>query len=109
MKNLKSLRSETGISQNKLAEAVDSTQQAIHRYEHEDYEPDINTMMRIANHFNTSIDYLVGNSDVRNKIEKIEKHDLNADETVLIEKYRSLTPKHRKSITVMLDTLLAKE
>lgn len=107
MKNLKFLRSETGISQNTLAEAVDSTQQAIHRYEHEDYEPDIETMTRIADYFNTSIDFLVGNTDIRNRIEKVEKHDLNADETVLIEKYRNLSEKHRKSITVMLDTLLA--
>ena len=106
MKNLKSLRNEAGISQAALAEFVDSTQQAIHRYEHEDYEPDIATMKQLANFFNTSVDYLIGNTEIRNKIEKIEKHDLNSEESDFIKKFRELSPKHKKSINIMLDTLL---
>ena len=106
MKNLKSLRTEAGVSQSKLAESVGSTQQAIHRYEHEDYEPDIMTMIQIANFFNTSVDYLVGNTGIRHRIEKIEKYDLNKEEAVLIDKFRRLSVKHKKSVSVMLDTLI---
>jgi transcriptional regulator with XRE-family HTH domain len=104
MKNLKLLRNETGISQYKLAEAVGSTQQAIHRYEHQDYEPDIETMTRLARFFGTSIDYLVGNTTIRNKI---EKYDLNIEETVLVDKYRRLSPKQKKSINITLDTFIS--
>ncbi|MCL2851744.1 MAG: helix-turn-helix domain-containing protein [Defluviitaleaceae bacterium] len=56
MERLKLLRGEKGISQEKLAEKVGSSQQLIHKYEHGS-EPDIEAMKRIANFFNTSIDY----------------------------------------------------
>jgi len=106
MKNLKLLRNEAEISQNKLAEAVGSTQQAIHRYEHEDYEPDIATMVQLADFFNTSVDFLVGNTEIRNRIEKVEKYDLNGEEAVFIDKFRKLSTAQKKGVDVMLDTLL---
>jgi DNA-binding XRE family transcriptional regulator len=106
MKNLKQLRSESGISQSKLAEYVDSTQQAIHRYEHEDYEPDIATMIQLADFFNTSVDFLIGNTEIRNRIVKIEKHDLTGEESAFIDKFRKLSAAQRKGVDVMLDTLL---
>jgi DNA-binding XRE family transcriptional regulator len=106
MKNMKSLRNEAGISQHKLAEAIGSTQQAIHGYEHGDFEPDIQTMTDIARFFNTSIDYLVGNTAVRGKVEEAEMHRLTADEFVSIENQRRLSPEHRKILNAIQNTLL---
>jgi transcriptional regulator with XRE-family HTH domain len=105
MKNLKVLRAEANISQSKLAEAVGSTQQAIHRYEHEDYEPDIATMVGLAGFFNTSVDYLVGNTEIRGRIEKVEKYDLNGEEAAFVDKFRRLTANQKRSVGVVLDTL----
>ena len=106
MKNLRQLRNETEISQSKLADAVGSTQQAIHRYEHEDYEPDIATMILLADFFNTSVDFLIGHTEIRNRIEKVEEYDLNSEESVFIEKFRKLSVSQKKGVDVMLDTLL---
>lgn len=106
MERLKTLREEKGISQQKLAEKIETNQQNIHRYEHGFYEPDIQTLKLLAEFFETSIDYLVGNTDVRHKIESVQPFDLNDDEAILIEKYRQLKTNARSSVMNMIDTLL---
>ncbi len=109
MKNLKSLRKEKEISQKKLAKKINTNQQNIHRYENGFYEPDIETLKLLANFFETSIDYLVGNTDIRHKIEHVQPFDLNADEKMLIEDYRKLGPNARSSVMNMVHTLLERE
>ena len=106
MENLKALREEKGISQQKLAEKINTNQQNIHRYEHGFYEPDIQTLKLLADFFETSIDFLVGYTDIRRKIEAIQPFDLNADEADLIEKYRQLRNNARGSIMTMIDAFL---
>ena len=90
MENLKLLREEKQISQQKLAEQIGTNQQNIHRYEHGYYEPDISTLKLLADFLNTSVDYLVGNTNIRNKIEYVEKFELNENEVVLMNMYRAL-------------------
>jgi transcriptional regulator with XRE-family HTH domain len=106
MKNLKLLRTETKISQKKLAAALSITQQAVHQYESGLYEPDIDMMIRIASFFNTSVDYLIGNTDIRNKIEKVESFDLNEVEADMLGKYRKLCNSQQKNISLMIDVLI---
>ena len=103
---LKELRNERGLSQQKLADAIGTNQQSIHRYEHENHEPDIQTLKTLADFFDTSIDYLVGNTYIRYKAESIDQNGLTEDETLLIEKYRKLTVHARRSVIVMIDALL---
>lgn len=106
MDNLKALREEKGISQQKLAEKINTNQQNIHRYEHGFYEPDIQTLKLLAEFFETSIDYLVGYTDVRHKVEAIQPLDLNDEEAALIEKYRQLGRNARNSVVNVIDTFL---
>lgn len=109
MERLRILREEKGLSQQKLAEKIGTNQQNIHRYESGLYEPDIATLKRFADFFETSIDYLVGNTEIRHKIEAVEPYDLNSDEAELIEKYRQLRSNARRSIMNMMDTLLEQD
>lgn len=109
MENLKALREERQISQQKLAEKIKTNQQNIHRYEHGFYEPDIRTLKLLADYFETSIDYLVGNTDIRHKIESVQPFDLNTDEAMLIEKYRRISLGARSSVMNMIDTFLEQD
>lgn len=109
MERLKALREEKGISQQKLAEKIHTSQQNIHRYENGFYEPDIATLKLLADYFETSIDYLVGGTEIRHKIEVVHPFDLNSDEAMLIEKYRQLRSHARNSIMNMIDTLLEQD
>lgn len=104
LKNLKLLREETGITQKQLAESIGVSQQAINKYENHNIEPDIETLIRIADIFNTSVDFLISHTDIRHKIEITSKYELNAEEEALVETYRKLSPKQKKCILTIMDT-----
>lgn len=106
MENLKKLRENAGLSQEKLANQFGVTQQSIHSYERGIYEPDISTLKKLAAYFDTSVDYLIGNTQIPNKIVKTDKYDLTDEEAEIIIKYRSLTAKNRKSLQLILDSLM---
>lgn len=106
MENLKRLREKAGLSQQRLANQLGLTQQSIHSYENDAYEPDIATLKQLAAYFNTSVDYLIGNTEISHKIEKVDKYELNAEEADIIRKYRSLSKEKRKSLQLILDSLM---
>ncbi len=60
---LKELRKSKGISQMKLAMDLNTNQNTISRYETGEREPGIAELMRIADYFNVSIDYLLERTD----------------------------------------------
>lgn len=106
--NLKILRQEYGISQQRLADAIGVSQQSINQYENHSVEPDISVLTRLADHFNTSIDFIVGRTDIRRPIEYTEAFHLNRDEIDTITQYRSLKGSEKQCITLMIKTLLEK-
>ena len=106
--NLKLLRQKRGVSQQKLADALGVSQQSINHYENHKIEPDIATLIQIADYFDTSIDYVVGHTEITRRIEPTSAYHLNADEGGLIDKYRALTPKERACVAQVIDTLLDK-
>ena len=57
---LKTLRKERKISQLKLALDLNMNQNTISRYENMEREADYETLIRFANYFGVSIDYLLG-------------------------------------------------
>ena len=106
--NIRLLRREMGISQQALADAIGMSQQSINQYENHRIEPDIHTLAQLADYFNTSIDFFVGHTDIRNRFDKTEAYHLNSDEGDIISKYRTLTPKERACVAQVIDTLLEK-
>ena len=56
---LKELRKAKGISQLKLAIDLNTNQNTISRYETGEREPGINELIKIADYFQVSIDYLL--------------------------------------------------
>ncbi len=106
--NLKILRQERGISQQRLADAIGVSQQSINQYENHSVEPDISILSRLADHFNTSIDFIVGRTDIRRPIEHTEAFHLNRDESDVITQYRALKGSEKQCIALMIKTLLDK-
>ena len=60
---LKALRRQRGISQLKLALDLNMNQNSISRYESEEREADYNTLIKFADYFNVSIDFLLERTD----------------------------------------------
>lgn len=102
VKNLKKLRNQKHISQLQLAKIIGISQQSINKYENHGVEPDIETLIKMAKFFNTSVDYLIGNTEINRVIENIERFDLNNDEAEVIDKYRLLNENEKKSIKMII-------
>lgn len=103
IKNLRLLRESHGISQQKLADAIGLSQQSINKYENHKIEPDIGTLILIADFFHTSVDYLIGHTEAQAEAEGIPVYRLNAEEVRLIEQYRKLSLKEKDSIHLVME------
>lgn len=62
---LKSLRSEKGWSQQRLADELNLSKSSVNMYERGEREPGFETMEAIADTFNVDMDYLYGRTDVK--------------------------------------------
>ena len=60
---LKEIRKSKGISQLKMAMDLNTNQNTISRYETGEREPGIAELIKIADYFNVSIDYLLERTD----------------------------------------------
>lgn len=67
---IKKLRMNKGMSQVQLADKLNVTKQSVSNWENEYIMPSVDMLIKIANFFNVSTDYLLGLS---------EKHTLNTD------------------------------
>ena len=109
LKNLKKLRLRKGLSQQRLADIIGVSRQSVNKYENHSIEPDIDTLISLANFFHTSVDYLVGHTDIDHIIEKVNHYDLNQDEARLLDGYRKLTDAEKESIQLVIDNYNKKE
>lgn len=103
MKHLKELRKQNNLSQQKLADILHVSQQSVYKYENNITSPDIETLIRMADYFNTSIDYLVEHTDIPHKIEPVKENMLNEDETKLIERYRKMSSSQKKLVQAIAE------
>ena len=60
---LREIRRAKGISQLKLAMDLNTSQNTISRYETGEREPGIKELIRLADYFNVSVDYLIGRTN----------------------------------------------
>ena len=98
LKNLKALREEYGISQQRLAEAIFVTQPSINKYENHSTEPELEILKRLADYFDTTIDYLVGYSDQRYKVDHLTEERLTPRESRLLADLRALPEEKRQCV-----------
>ena len=103
MINLRTLRKQHNLSQQKLADILHVSQQSIYKYENGITSPDIETLIRMADFFNTSVDYLVEYTDIPHKIEPVEDTMLNEEETLLIQNYRKLSSNRKELVHQIIE------
>ena len=100
VKNLRHLREIHEISQMKLAELLNLSQQSIHKYETSSTEPDIATLCILADFFHTSVDYLVGRAAYPEVQEGNSKDLLSGEDVALLCCYSDLA---QRTKTCVLD------
>lgn len=100
LNNLKQLRKTKGISQQQLADVIGVSQQSINKYENHNVEPDIRTLISIAEYFDTSVDFLVGKGEAEK--ESCTPYELTPDEAFIMNRYRMLDKDEKESIKLII-------
>jgi transcriptional regulator with XRE-family HTH domain len=100
------LREEKKISQQKLADMIGMTQSSVNDYENRGREPDVATLIRIADYFETSVDYVVAHTTIRRRIEEVDEFALNEQEAALVRGYRQLDAQSRAAVDVVAADML---
>lgn len=103
VKNLKKLREERGLSQQKLAEKFGISQQSIYKYENGLAEPDIAMLTNFADYFFTSVDYLIGYVDDANlqSVEPLTKTELHH-----LKMYRNLSATLKENFDSIMEEIV---
>ncbi len=108
LKNLRTLREERGLSQQKLADKFCLSQQSIYKYENGLAEPDFATLKQFASFFNTSIDYLIGyeTADGTQETFTITLVPKTFKEAHHLELYQKLSKKAQTQLDNFLETII---
>lgn len=60
---IKEIRQERGLTQAQFAELISTTQSTVGKYEREELQPNVETIVKICKLFEVSADYLFGLAD----------------------------------------------
>lgn len=102
---LKDLRKERNLTQSEVAVALKISRQVYANYENEINQPDCKMLVKLANYFDVSIDYLLGiTDDFGIRVAAPMGESMNAQERELVEIFRELSP-YLKGVA--LDTVRA--
>ena len=98
MNRLKLLREERGLFQSDIAKVLNVSIAAVGFYENEKRDMSPDTILKLADYFNVSTDYLLGKTDVKNPGQKID--DVLNEAMIGMSKkdYDGLTDTQKKQI-----------
>ena len=96
---LKNLRNDKGLLQRELAEQLNLSRVAVTQYENGNRSPDQETLKKLASFFNVTIDYLLGESDIRNPYQDDTIHKAIEGDPELIEFYEEM--KERENLKLL--------
>jgi transcriptional regulator with XRE-family HTH domain len=94
---LKTLRNEKNLTQRELARLLNLSPSTIAMYETGQRFPDPETLKKIADFFNVSIDYLLGRTDIRSPVDEIT--EAVSDDPELLEFWNEL--KEREDLKLL--------
>lgn len=97
MENLRKIREKRNINQLKIAMNIGITQESISKYETGNAFPSKEILIKLADYFNCSIDYLLNRTDNPNmNKEKISKEDERIEN--LIFRYKNLSDENKNKL-----------
>lgn len=106
MKRITQLRMEKNLSQIALSMKLNVSQKTISAYENGKSDPSISVLKKMAEIFGTSVDYIIGYTDIKAPIDRISQTRMTERECEVLNKYRALSSKNQD---VALGVLLGLE
>lgn len=106
---LRNLRMKRDIKQYQLADAVGVSDRTIRNYETGVQFPDFLVLLKIADYFNTSIEYLAGKTKSLMTIQEIEKGLKAGNQAIQYDDIAHLKDEDKKLIIMLVKRLKEKE
>ncbi len=111
MFHIKELREQKGINMREAAQQLDMPYTTYVNYEKGLREPTSEVLILLANFYETSVDYLVGRTDISSipsdirkfHIRSASEQELSTEEQELIRKYRCLDNRGKSSVLNILE------
>ncbi|MDD4154739.1 MAG: helix-turn-helix transcriptional regulator [Bacilli bacterium] len=97
---LKELRTESKLSQAKLAERLKMSQSGLSNWETGDNQPDTGSLIKLADIFEVTVDYLIGRSSIKESKPLIDSE--------IASKIALLSPISQEAINNLVDELIKK-
>lgn len=108
MERIAELRKEKNYSQKYLAFKLGISQKTVSGYENGHNRPNIDILIKMSEIFGTSIDYIVGNSNIKEPVNKVLDGELTKDEKEMLILFKKLSYPDQLRANGML-RLLAEE
>jgi len=102
VENLRAARKAKGMSQQQLADAIGVSQQAIHQYETDKIEPDIENLKRLADALDVSVDFLVNHETLAHRSFTV----VSDDEFTIIEHYRNMNVTDKRFVKKFINNMV---
>lgn len=103
---IKDLRTDTDKTQEKFAKELNMHKTTYVRYENGDREPPFEFIIKLANYYDVSIDYIAGRS--KNK-KGLTKSELNDDVSRLVENFMILSERRKGQIDLLMKQLIEEQ
>lgn len=94
MENLKMLREKKGITQVRLSVEVEVSQELISQYELGKSKPTIDNLLKLANYFNCSTDFLLQRTNNPLIVKDLNKSEIEVND--IANKYKNLNVSKKK-------------
>ena len=98
MENLRLLRKNAKLTQRELAEKFNIAEPTYSHYENGRYEPNIETLIKLADFFGCSIDYLLGH--------RLDNQEINQEQQEVISLIRQLNSEQIKVLKIYISGML---
>lgn len=109
MKRITELRKSKHLNQTGLGMHLNVSQKMISAYESGLHQPSIDSLIQMSKLFNVSVDYIIGNTDIKTRVEDFARDGLTHDEIELLSIFKSLNKNDKQKAIGMLMALQANE
>lgn len=105
MNRISELRREKHMTQTALAIELNVTQNMVSFYESGKNEPSISTLINLSKVFGVSVDYIIGNSDIRYTADSIFADKCNKAEAEMLKIFKMLSRDEKQRAIGMLQAI----
>ena len=103
--NLKLLRKQKNITLQEMATDFNSSPQVLNNYENGKRQPDFDTLIKLADYFGVSVDYLIGRKGASAAPFGSAVSQLTEEESELLQNYRRVSENSKRNIFSLAEVL----